>query len=937
MKKLLFTLSLVLFAFVSKAQVPSDDLFIYGFVTNPNATFPIANWPITITGMGQTYTVVTNNDGYYSFNVPSGSLSGPNQLFIVETANCDTTYLTDTVSNNQGTIDSALVNFEICTIPTGECNAQYVAYIDPTVTNHVIFQSQSTSGTLPLTYMWVINGTVVSTLENFDFTFPTNDGMEVCLTITSASGCTDSYCSFVTPGANGTCLPFFTIVPNSTNSSSYSFVNTTTTSAPVQSYYWYFGDGVNSSEANPTHIYTQTGNYSVCLQVTTADCQNTICQTINVVADTSTCHAAFSYSTEISNPTQVYFQNQSSGAALSSIWSINGNVFSDQTFPNFTFPGAGVYEVCLHVVSGTMDPIGCEDTYCQAIVITNDTTNAGCSASYNYTCQAGNLQMVLFDAGLSVIEGNNPTYFWDFGDNSIGSESSLYHTYAVPGIYQVCLTVHSDQCENTFCAYVYAGNQDTTQCNSSFQSVYVGDVPNPQNYPYQFNSAYSGPVDGLNHYWIVSNGLVSDNYHPVFSFTPGTYSICHIVSATNGTCSDTTCMELVVPTDSLPTCEAYFGAEISNTSAMQINFTNMSSTFNAQFTWDFGDGNTATTLNAEHVYAEYGVYTVTLTMTSSNGCSDSYTGTISLDTTNYLYDIGGYIYAGANLADHAKAKLYSIDPISFAAELIATVDADSGFYVFPALPIGTYLVKAGLTDASQYYSQYTPTYFGEQYYWFNAEQIVNNVNGYSYTISLIYGENPGGNGTVGGSIDDGPFRIFNPEYSSAQSPVTGAQVVITNLSDIPQRWIASDNSGNFEITNLAFGTYRLMADQPGMTCVPVEFTISEETPGVNIALVMGEDITGIVSPVSSVLRGDVYPNPSNTIANLLVELPAAGKLSYSLTSITGQMVWSGAESSTAGLRLIQVPVSGFAKGLYMLNVYGQNGQLLGVRKLSIAH
>ncbi|MFM2285974.1 MAG: hypothetical protein RLZZ543_1471, partial [Bacteroidota bacterium] len=33
----------------------------------------------------------------------------------------------------------------------------------------------------------------------------------------------------------------------------------------------------------------------------------------------------------------------------------------------------------------------------------------------------------------------------------------------------------------------------------------------------------------------------------------------------------------------------------------------------------------------------------------------------------------------------------------------------------------------------------------------------------------------------------------------------------------------------------------------------------------------------------------------------------------------------------------QIPVSGLSKGMYLLNVYGENGQLLGVRKLSIAH
>jgi hypothetical protein len=322
---------------------------------------------------------------------------------------------------------------------------------------------------------------------------------------------------------------------------------------------------------------------------------------------------------------------------------------------------------------------------------------------------------------------------------------------------------------------------------------------------------------------------------------------------------------------------------------------------------------------------------------TGNGCFDTYTGTVIIDTTNYLYDIGGMVYVGSEVADSGWAKLYSFDPISLAAELIATVQIDSGFYVFQTLPIGNYYVKAGLNETSAYYSQYTPTYFGQQYYWYNASLIVNNINDYNYNISLIYGENPGGNGFVGGSIDDGPFRLYNPEYSSALSPVNGAQVIITDLADVPQRWVESDASGNFQLSNLAYGTYRLMADQPGMTCLPIEFTLSEETPGVNIDFVMGEDITGIQEPITAIVQGEVFPNPAQTSASIRIQLPEAGKLAYTLTTLTGQVVVNGAETAASGKQTLNIPVSGLAQGLYVLNLFGDNGQLLGVRKLNVAH
>ncbi len=1112
MKKLLFIFSLMLLGLVSKAQVGSNDLIIQGYVTNATSGLAIPNWPVIITGMGLTQTVETNSSGWYSDTISNGSETGPNQLFFVQTMNCDSTYMVDSVSNNQGTIDTAFVDFQLCVQYPNSCMAMFNVFNDPTVSGHIIFENLSTSSDTIASYVWSVNGVTISTLPYFENIFPLGQFSEVCLTITSSTGCVDTYCQLVSPGNNGTCLPDFTSQASTSNSLSYTFTNTSFTSAPNPTYYWYFGDGNNSTEANPTHVYSQAGTYSVCLVVNTIDCQNTICHYLTVVEGAGPCNAQFSYTVSGINPSQVFFINESTGAALSSFWSIGGSIFSAETFPTYTFPSAGEYEVCLNVVSGTMDPIGCEDTFCQFVTILEDTSGtvcnagfqssfigniptqsiyqyqfysaypsndnsvshewllsngevstlanpifgfvpdvytichyvyamdgtcadstctdlvvvpdtlngcnamfsayisntvtnevtftnlstdlnasfiwqfadgspseygvnathiysapgsypvnlnmtgngcnddytffvtilpdtsiAGCSASFNYTCQVANPQDVLFDASMSVIAGNNPGFTWDFGDGSSGMESTMFHTYANPGFYLVCLTVYSDSCTNTYCGNIYAGIGDSvTVCNAGFQSSYIGDVPNPSVYPYQFYTAYSSNDNSVSHEWLLSNGETTTEANPIFGFAPGVYTICHFVYAMDGTCADSTCIDFVVVPDTLNGCDAMFNSEISASVTGQVNFYNVSSDLNASFIWDFGDGNTANTINAQHVYSQYGTYSVTLTMVG-NGCFDTYTGNIIIDTTNYLYDIGGMVYVGANIADSGWAKLYSIDPISLAAELISTVQTDTGFYLFQNLPIGTYLVKAGLNETSAYYSQYTPTYFGEQYYWYNAQQIVNDINNYDYNISLIYGANPGGNGFVGGSIDDGPFRLYNPEYSSAQSPVMGAQVIITDLADVPQRWIESDASGNFQMSDLAYGTYRLMADQPGMTCLPIEFTLSEETPGVNIDLVMGDDITGIQEPITAIVQGEVFPNPAQTSASIRIQLPVAGKLAYTLTTLTGQVVVNGAETAASGKQTLNIPVSGLAQGLYVLNLFGDNGQLLGVRKLNVAH
>jgi PKD repeat protein len=90
---------------------------------------------------------------------------------------------------------------------------------------------------------------------------------------------------------------------------------------------------------------------------------------------------------------------------------------------------------------------------------------------------------------------------------------------------------------------------------------------------------------------------------------------------------------------------------ITENSAPSANFSSVASYLSATFTnnstspstgtsylWDFGDGNTSTSVNPTHVYDTIGVYTVTLTVTNDCG-SSTFTETFS--TTVGLEEIAG--------------------------------------------------------------------------------------------------------------------------------------------------------------------------------------------------------------------------------------------------------------------------------------------------------
>ena len=56
----------------------------------------------------------------------------------------------------------------------------------------------------------------------------------------------------------------------------------------ITSWYWDFGDSSFSSERNPSHIYADSGNYTVCLTITDqgnpVQCSDTYCQELNTPA-----------------------------------------------------------------------------------------------------------------------------------------------------------------------------------------------------------------------------------------------------------------------------------------------------------------------------------------------------------------------------------------------------------------------------------------------------------------------------------------------------------------------------------------------------------------------------------------------------------------------------------------------------------------------------
>jgi hypothetical protein len=192
--------------------------------------------------------------------------------------------------------------------------------------------------------------------------------------VVDANGCADSATVFVRvnpiPVAGFSANVVAGCAPVCVN-----FTDTSTVTAPgiITAWSWDFGDGNTSTTASPSHCYSTPGNYTVILQVTTADgCTETITMTnyINVFPVPVADFEASPQPTTLVNST-ITFTDLSTFASQWQ-WSFGDvlNSSSNIQNPQFTYQSPECFEVVLQVTSAD----GCVDTASQTICISPDVT-----------------------------------------------------------------------------------------------------------------------------------------------------------------------------------------------------------------------------------------------------------------------------------------------------------------------------------------------------------------------------------------------------------------------------------------------------------------------------------------------------------------------------------------------------------------------------------
>lgn len=350
--------------------------------------------------------------------------------------------------------------------------------------------------------------------------------------------------------------------------------------------------------------------------------------------------------------------------------------------------------------------------------------------------------------------------------------------------------------------------------------------------------------------------------------------------------------------------------------------------------WEFGDGTSSTLRNPDHNYEHPGVYNVKLTVSTEPFYHDIRTSTMVKKVKAGLmdyYHFGGHAFAGWFPVDIGTAYLYKVEEDNFIP--IDTTEFDQyGFYDFPQLIQGNYKVKTFPSTSSVNAGNYFPTYYGDVLLWTKAKTIELNETGWEYDINMVANfEYETGNGFIDGIVSlDG---TDNP-------PLQNTEVILFNKEDNNLTYLQSGEDGSFEFIRLAYGTYKVLAEVPGLYTYPVEIELNAANPSIsdlNILVYEEEmpfSINDFVKPALSEL-GDPYPNPARDHTSIDFFIRENADVQLFVLNQNGQVVHKQTEACFAGNNTAKIKTSGLSGGMYSIMVlYGNEKHIRSFIKVN---
>ncbi|MBK8955070.1 MAG: PKD domain-containing protein [Saprospiraceae bacterium] len=347
-------------------------------------------------------------------------------------------------------------------------------------------------------------------------------------------------------------------------------------------YFWDFGDGNTSEEANPFHVYDRDTTYTITLRVKNDCGMHTFKRNVSIVsipvadfeADTTGGCA----------PKFIKFFDRSTNNVKRWQWEFKGGSpsVSTEVNPVVRYDNPGVYDVRLTVYASRFDHALTKKLY-----ITIDSLP---DAEFDFNANGNQVDF-------TSLARYAKSHFWNFGDNNTSTDPNPSHNYT-EGRYDV-MYVSINACgSDTAFAQVTIGQKPI----AGFQ---VGNNKGCIPYQVQFQNTSTAAATAFKWYFPGGNPSASTDKDPVVTYNAiGSYDVSLV--AYNPLFSDSVGVAGFVEVNQTPT-----STFVNSIAGFKVFFTNQS-TLGTNYFWDFGDNQISFDKDPEHEYGAEGEYNIRL-------------------------------------------------------------------------------------------------------------------------------------------------------------------------------------------------------------------------------------------------------------------------------------------------------------------------------------
>jgi gliding motility-associated-like protein len=358
------------------------------------------------------------------------------------------------------------------------------------------------------------------------------------------------------------------------------------------------GPGSISGGGSPTPTVNTTGTFQLLL---TGSNGCTDVSTVDVIPNMNAplSDAGTDITLNCNDTFPISLDGSGSDAGMDYNWAtITGNIVSGTTTITPSVDQAGGYQLT------TTDPSnGCfsRDTVFIIMDTVPPVPDFSATNGNSITCNSSNV--ITLDGSSST---NGVTYLWQTSNGNIVSSNGATAIADAAGDYTLTVT-GSNGCSAT----------TTTPLTVAMDTVSPTIVVVPvdeldcMGTPVLIDASSSL---GSNETYSWNNG---NNTNTLTTTTSGTYSLT--VTNDNG-CTST--LNVLVVNSTGPVAD-FTATPISGNLPLEVDFTNGSIGNNMTYDWNFGDGNSDTINNPSNTYTELGDYSVLLTVTDMQGCTDT--------------------------------------------------------------------------------------------------------------------------------------------------------------------------------------------------------------------------------------------------------------------------------------------------------------------------